>query len=130
MMNKRSTMTLIRRIGEPVRVSSETLLTVVSVRNDYVRLRLSAPEIAFEPTPLLVDHTRKRVEIPLGTPLVEAERVLVEATLQACRGSKSRAAIALGCSLKTLYNKLHRYAQEDAAGKKRAGAGVERSSHR
>jgi DNA-binding NtrC family response regulator len=39
------------------------------------------------------------------------ERSLIEATLDYFKGNKRRAADALGCSLKTLYNKLNGYSQ-------------------
>jgi DNA-binding NtrC family response regulator len=44
------------------------------------------------------------------------ERSLIEATLEYFQGNKRRAADALGCSLKTLYNKLNGYAQRRANG--------------
>jgi len=47
--------------------------------------------------------------VPLGASLEHAERSLIEATLAHVRGNKRRAAEVLGCSLKTLYNKLNRY---------------------
>lgn len=54
------------------------------------------------------------VLLPLGSRLDEAERSLIEATLEHFDGNKRRTADVLGCSLKTLYNKLHRYARESA----------------
>jgi two-component system, NtrC family, response regulator HydG len=39
------------------------------------------------------------------------ERSLIEATLDYFKGNKRRAADTLGCSLKTLYNKLNGYSQ-------------------
>lgn len=39
----------------------------------------------------------------------EAERALILRTLDDCWGEKPEAARRLGISLKTLYNKLHRY---------------------
>ncbi|HEX7116692.1 MAG TPA: sigma-54 dependent transcriptional regulator, partial [Steroidobacter sp.] len=50
--------------------------------------------------------------VPLGSTLDEAERSLIEVTLEYCGGDKRRAASVLGCSLKTLYNKLNSYARE------------------
>jgi DNA-binding NtrC family response regulator len=44
------------------------------------------------------------------------ERSLIEATLEYFQGNKRRAAEALGCSLKTLYNKLNAYAQRRESG--------------
>jgi DNA-binding NtrC family response regulator len=55
------------------------------------------------------------LHVPLGSRLDEAERSLIEVTLDYCEGDKKRAAAVLGCSLKTLYNKLNSYARENAA---------------
>ena len=52
--------------------------------------------------------------MPLGSRLDEAERSLIEVTLEYCEGDKRRAAAVLGCSLKTLYNKLNSYARTGA----------------
>ena len=54
--------------------------------------------------------------VPLGSRLDEAERSLIEVTLDYCEGDKRRAAAVLGCSLKTLYNKLNSYARERSDG--------------
>jgi DNA-binding NtrC family response regulator len=54
------------------------------------------------------------LHVPLGSRLDEAERSLIEVTLDYCEGDKRRAAAVLGCSLKTLYNKLNSYARENA----------------
>jgi DNA-binding NtrC family response regulator len=54
------------------------------------------------------------VHVPLGSRLDEAERSLIEVTLDYCEGDKRRAAAVLGCSLKTLYNKLNSYARDRA----------------
>jgi DNA-binding NtrC family response regulator len=53
------------------------------------------------------------LHIPLGSRLDEAERWLIENTLEFCQGDKRRAANVLGCSLKTLYNKLNSYARSE-----------------
>jgi DNA-binding NtrC family response regulator len=45
----------------------------------------------------------------VGTRLDEAERQLIMATLDESDGNKRRAAAILGCSIKTLYNKLQHY---------------------
>jgi DNA-binding NtrC family response regulator len=58
------------------------------------------------------DEQRQAVVLPMGSRLDEAERSLIEATLDHFDGNKRRAAEVLGCSLKTLYNKLNRYARE------------------
>jgi two-component system response regulator HydG len=54
------------------------------------------------------------LHVPLGSRLDEAERSLIEVTLEHCEGDKRRAASILGCSLKTLYNKLNSYARSGA----------------
>jgi DNA-binding NtrC family response regulator len=46
------------------------------------------------------------VEIPLGTSLERAERLVIDATLARCEGVRQRAADVLGISIKTLYNRL------------------------
>jgi transcriptional regulator with PAS, ATPase and Fis domain len=51
------------------------------------------------------------VAVAVGTTLEDAERAIIEATLQHLHGNKPRTAQTLGCSLKTLYNKLNSYAQ-------------------
>jgi two-component system response regulator HydG len=51
------------------------------------------------------------LNIRVGSRLYDMERSLIEATLDYFKGNKRRAADALGCSLKTLYNKLNGYSQ-------------------
>jgi len=53
----------------------------------------------------------ERLEIRVGSRIYDMERSLIEATLDYFKGNKRRAANALGCSLKTLYNKLNGYSQ-------------------
>jgi transcriptional regulator with PAS, ATPase and Fis domain len=56
-------------------------------------------------------HDRERLDIRVGSRIHDTERSLIEATLDYFKGNKRRAADALGCSLKTLYNKLNGYSQ-------------------
>jgi DNA-binding NtrC family response regulator len=56
------------------------------------------------------------VSIPIGATLEEIERTFILATLKHFEGDKRRTADVLGCSLKTLYNKLHAYQRERHAG--------------
>jgi DNA-binding NtrC family response regulator len=58
-----------------------------------------------------VDGGRERLDIRVGSRIYDMERSLIEATLDYFKGNKRRAADALGCSLKTLYNKLNGYSQ-------------------
>jgi DNA-binding NtrC family response regulator len=57
-----------------------------------------------------------RIQMPIGATLEEIERTFILATLRHFEGDKRRAADVLGCSLKTLYNKLHTYQRERDAG--------------
>jgi two-component system response regulator HydG len=54
---------------------------------------------------------RERLDIRVGSRIYDMERSLIEATLDYFKGNKRRAADTLGCSLKTLYNKLNGYSQ-------------------
>ena len=109
-------MNLVRTIGEPVRVSADLVLTVVGVEGPQVRLRLSTPQGALMGAPVLAGRSSAlHLRVAVGTSLAVAERALIEATLKSCAGrrAKPRAAALLGCSLKTLYNKLHHYGLMD-----------------
>jgi DNA-binding NtrC family response regulator len=57
------------------------------------------------------DGLPRAITLQVGNTLEEAERVMIEATLRHLGGSKTRTAAALGCSLKTLYNKLNEYSR-------------------
>jgi DNA-binding NtrC family response regulator len=52
------------------------------------------------------------ISMPIGATLEEIERTFILATLKHFEGDKRRAADVLGCSLKTLYNKLHAYQRD------------------
>jgi DNA-binding NtrC family response regulator len=54
------------------------------------------------------------LQVPVGTPLAEIERLAIHSTLELCEGNKRRCAEMLGVSLKTLYNRLAGY--QSAAG--------------
>jgi DNA-binding NtrC family response regulator len=54
------------------------------------------------------------IEIAVGVPISEAERRLIEATLEQCNGDKTRAAKTLGISVKTLYTRLSLYKAGEA----------------
>jgi DNA-binding NtrC family response regulator len=56
------------------------------------------------------------IRMPIGATLDEIERTFILATLKHFEGDKRRAADVLGCSLKTLYNKLHAYQRERPPG--------------
>ena len=57
------------------------------------------------------------IRLPVGTTVSEAEKSLIQLTLQHTKNNKTRAADILGISLKTLFNKLKEYgASESEAG--------------
>ena len=56
------------------------------------------------------------ISLAVGATLAEIERTFILATLKHFEGDKRRTADVLGCSLKTLYNKLHAYQRERGAG--------------
>jgi transcriptional regulator with PAS, ATPase and Fis domain len=53
--------------------------------------------------------TEAEVVLSVGTTVEDAERELILKTLKQTGGNKTRAAVILGISLKTLHNKLHKY---------------------
>ncbi len=55
------------------------------------------------------------VRLPVGTTVGEAEKALIQLTLQHTKNNKTRAAEILGISLKTLFNKLKEYGAAESA---------------
>jgi DNA-binding NtrC family response regulator len=55
------------------------------------------------------------VRLPVGTTVGDAEKALIQLTLQHTKNNKTRAAEILGISLKTLFNKLKEYGASEAA---------------
>ena len=85
---------------------------VRELRNVVQRAFILAPnDISVDALPLGVAEERlgNTLAIRVGTPIEEAERRLILATLEQCCGDKRKAAEALRISLKTLYNRLHSY---------------------
>jgi len=60
------------------------------------------------------DGDPTQVRLRLGSTIDEAERLLIQRTLQHTRNNKTRAAEILGISLKTLHNKLKEYGAAEA----------------
>ena len=58
------------------------------------------------------DSGVENIRMPIGASLADIERTLIIATLKHFEGDKRRTADTLGCSLKTLYNKLHAYQRD------------------
>ncbi len=55
-----------------------------------------------------------QIKIEVGTPLDEAKDQLILSTLEMCDGNKKRAAELLGISVRTLYNRLDLFQQDEA----------------
>lgn len=55
------------------------------------------------------------IRLPVGTTVSDAEKALIQLTLQHTKNNKTRAAEILGISLKTLFNKLKEYGSSDPA---------------
>jgi DNA-binding NtrC family response regulator len=64
--------------------------------------------------PMLQEVEPDVVRLPVGTTVGEAEKALIQLTLQHTRNNKTRAAEILGISLKTLFNKLKEYGSAEA----------------
>jgi len=60
------------------------------------------------------------ITLPVGVSMAQAERLLIQATLDQCQQQKERTAAVLGISLKTLYNRLKEYAGDSPSGSERA----------
>jgi DNA-binding NtrC family response regulator len=85
---------------------------VRELRNVVQRAFILAPnDIDVDSIPLGVVEEKlgKSLTIRVGTPIEEAERRLILATLEHCAGDKKKTADVLKISLKTLYNRLNVY---------------------
>ena len=73
------------------------------------------PIISLEDLPLSVggESDDDAVRIPLGVTLADAEREIIQSTLSAQNGNKSKTAEVLGIGRKTLHRKLQEYALSD-----------------
>ena len=115
--------------GDSKNFSSESFRTlrrhswpgnVRELRNAVERAYLRSDELiemeplgAKAPPAARMSHSNNS-SIEVGSKLKDAERWLIEATLEHFDGHKTQAAVALGCSLKTLYNKLNGYTRAAA----------------
>jgi len=72
---------------------------------------VSSNDIGIEALPLGAreESAESGLVVNVGTPIAEAERRLILATLENCGGDKKKAAEVLQISLKTLYNRLNAY---------------------
>lgn len=72
-------------------------------------------EIKIDDLPLSIQNksSDKMIEIPLGMPIEEAEKILIQENLAACNGNKSKAAQILGIGRKTLLRKIGESKDDD-----------------
>jgi len=80
---------------------------VILLDGDTIGTEHLPPDMRPGPAPAEV------LRLPLGLELREVERQYILSSLRRNAGNKARTATMLGISEKTLYNKLHRYAEED-----------------
>jgi DNA-binding NtrC family response regulator len=64
--------------------------------------------------PAVATANGEELRIPVGSTIEQAERALIELTLEYTRHNKTRAAEVLGISQKTLFNKLKEYGAQTA----------------
>ena len=85
--------------------------TCASSQRGAARLILAPNDIGIDALPLGIVEERlgTSLSIRVGTPIEEAERRLILATLEHCAGDKKKTADLLKISLKTLYNRLNVY---------------------
>ena len=70
------------------------------------------PEIQpkhFPPSIQMFSASPSKIEIEVGTPMSEVEKLLISRTLAAVNGHRRKAADMLGISVRTLHNKLREY---------------------
>jgi DNA-binding NtrC family response regulator len=93
---------------------------VRELKNAVYRAFILAEKTVEIPHPHLVSRVKKphmqgdAMNVWVGTPLADAQKQIILATLKHCGGDKRRTAKTLGVSLKTLYNRLGAYEAEGA----------------
>lgn len=92
---------------------------VRELKNAVYRAFILAEKTVEVQHPHLASRAKKPVlqsdamSIWIGTPLADAQKQVILATLKHCGGDKRRASRTLGISLKTLYNRLGAYEAEE-----------------
>jgi DNA-binding NtrC family response regulator len=111
-----------------VRELKNTIERAFILADDVLQMDLSirlSPTLTGGVAPSTESHPVETLHVPLGSRLDEAEQSLIEVTLKYCDGDKRRAAAILGCSLKTLYNKLNAYARARLAAERSVSRAVQ-----
>lgn len=78
-------------------------------------VHLDLPSLPPEITSGTPRRQKGSLELSAGMSIAEAEKILIEVTLDAYDGDKRLAADVLGVSLKTLYNRLNTYTEQISA---------------
>jgi len=82
------------------------------INRGFIMARGNSLTVDCLPDKLLGNRTRRlkdSVIIPLGQPMEEVERIVIEETLNMNDGDRRKTAEILGISYKTLYNKTKKY---------------------
>ncbi len=82
------------------------------INRAFIMARTNALTVESLPEKLLGARKRRAknaVTIPLGRPMEEVERIVIEETLHMTEGDRRKTAEILGISYKTLYNKTKKY---------------------
>ena len=110
----------------PTPMSPVSTGPVSSTPASYTPTPATVEVVSARPSPAGGDEHPLVLRIPVGTPLAEAERMLIIKTLEVSDGNKQRAARILGISRRGLYTKLAAYGEhvpaDEAADNGVAGA--------
>ena len=93
-----------------------------SITDEWLPLNTGIP-LGIAPVTPLASSAGPTVTVPLGTALVEVEKLVILANLRHFKGNKERTAAALEISMKTLYNRLREYNRQRAVAGSDGSAG-------
>jgi DNA-binding NtrC family response regulator len=100
-----------------VRELKNTVERTFILADEVIGVDLLPPEVRGD-----IPVSPGQLQAPVGTPLDDVVKAHTMATLEHFDGNKKRTAEALGISLKTLYNRLHRYEEEEQEAGVRPGS--------
>jgi DNA-binding NtrC family response regulator len=84
-----------------------------SILREHLPSGFAGTPAAAAPADFTPSNHAGELHLPLGSTIQQAERALIEITLEHTRNNKTRAAEILGISQKTLFNKLREYGASD-----------------